>query len=102
MQTDLYVPDFIYTHMPWPGNYAFQIGLSLRRQLNYRIKEFRKALTILEPVDPRRAAFKVALRKAYARRRYYKRLYGDNRLLWVFDLKGTRKERIDVEESNAE
>jgi hypothetical protein len=101
MAIDLFLPDLIYTHMPWPGNYAFQIGLSLRHQLNYRIAQFRKALTLLGPRDPRRAAFKVALRKAYARRRYYKRLYGDNRLLWLFDREAIRK-LIEEEESDAE
>jgi hypothetical protein len=79
--SDVTIPKHTITHMGGPNTYAEAIGLTLWYQLNYRIRLYRKWLRKF-PTDPQAWAFKIALRKAYARRRYYKRLYGKNRELW--------------------
>ena len=65
----------------FPSAEDISYGITLSKHLNRTIRLMRKQISDW-PRAEERWAFEIALRKAYARRRYYKRLYGKNRTLW--------------------
>lgn len=65
----------------FPDAVAIEVGITLSKTLNRSIFLMRQQIKRW-PDSEQRWAFEIGLRKAFARRRYYKRLFGQNRVLW--------------------
>lgn len=85
MKYEADITDIIAPYAPrkrwFPNETDLSFGLTLSKSLNRSIKLMREQISRF-PKSEQRWAFEIGLRKAYARRRYYKRHFGKNREFW--------------------